>query len=108
MAWPIDVGVAGSHHEFRIASGQLFQICLERARIFGQILVRAELARVDIDPYDRHVALSLRGPHQTQVSCMEGPHRWHEAYSFSRAAIREQCSADFSDGLEDAGKHSGQ
>ncbi len=105
MAGPIDLGIAGGHHEFRITSGKLFQIGLERARIVGQVLVRSELARIDVDPHDRQVALGLRCPHETQMSVMERPHRRHQADPFSRAAIGQQGGADFSDRGENVGKH---
>ena len=108
VAWPapIDLGVVRGRARSPSRKRPVFPDRPASVRGYlARSSSRSELARIDVNPDDRHVALGLRRPHEAQVSLMQRPHRRHQADPLSRAAVGQQRGADFSDGGEDAGRH---
>ena len=54
-------------------------VCLEVARVGGEVLRGAKLQRVDEDGRDHPIALGPRGPHQADVPLVQATHGRHQA-----------------------------
>ena len=72
-------------------------ICVERARVGGEIRHGGELLRVHIDRDDHRCALSARGADQRGVTGVERPHRGDEA---DRSWRRVKCCGEFGAALD--------
>lgn len=76
----------------------------EVARIAGQILIGAELQRIDKDGNHRHVVFRLRRGNQREMTDMEETHRRYEADGFAGAAKDGDRIAQFGDSFYKAHK----
>ena len=79
---------AGVGHEGDVDAGRgrLGQVALEVARVLGEILLGAELGRVDEDRQHQAVAAAPALLHQRDVAGVQGAHGGHEGRSLDRAA----------------------
>ncbi len=76
---------------------QLLDVCLQRARVFVEVFVGAELQPVDEDRRDHRVAVLARQAHQAQVALMQVAHGRHEG----DAVLAAQLVAQFLDRGDD-------
>ena len=76
-------------------------VVLERPRVFGEILIRSELGRVDEDGDHDEGRFFLGPTDQAEVAFMEAAHRRHEADGLARLAGPGGGGTQFGDGVDD-------
>ncbi len=96
----IDFGDRRREQHIQSGGFQLAGILGQRARIAGEVLVGAELGRVDENAGDGARGLLAGAFDQMDVATVQVPHGGHESHSFSRLPPGGDLSAQFGDGVD--------
>ena len=100
-AWGIDLVDRRREDEIRGDAAKLLDIRRKRARIAGEIFIRAELRRIDENRDDDAVRRLTRRVDERQMAGVERAHRRHKADALAGGAARAHIAAQFVDGADD-------
>ena len=103
----VDLGDVGGEDEVDARLAGQAQVALLVARVAVEVLVRAELGRVDEEAHHDDVALGAGGAQQRDVALVEEAHRRDEADRAAFAPGRGQGGAQLIDPAHDAGGSAG-
>jgi hypothetical protein len=97
------VEVGGGRREDQAGAGGFATatVVLERPRVFREILVGAELGRVDEDRDHDEGGFLLRPADEAEVSLVQATHRRHETDGLTRLTGPGDRVAQFGDGVDD-------